>query len=200
MTRWIENPKPQPARTRGQELVKQDEPVASSLFTWVAAVVSESGSLPPPYIFSISSPCCIEWCQNTTSLRNSQWLPTAFRMEFSYWQEYRLFSGIFLQFPVLACRHTLWPSSPAILLPCFPKPAKVSNASARCIRSSCSLTQIHLADFRSCPRTGSRMEGYLLCLLFSLRDLAGLLLLLAPSSSFVYWEVFDDWYNLLTSN
>lgn len=63
---------------------------------------------------------------------------------------------------------------PSLLLLCSPKQRKLSQADISfCIRSPCSLTQIHLASHSSF-RTPSKTEHYRLPLLFSHRKLSGL--------------------------
>lgn len=78
----VENPKSKPAWRWEWRPAKQDGLITSSFFTSITAVVSQLA--PPPYLFLIFSLCR---GQNTILLKSFQRLPTAFRVNSSYWQD-----------------------------------------------------------------------------------------------------------------
>lgn len=118
-------------------------------------------------------------------------LPTAFRIKFQQLARYRGSSiACFFRF-MFYLASTCYESSSQPFTSVFPQTGQALQLPSLCTRS-CSLTQVHLANFHSSFRTPSKTEHYLLSLSFSQRNLSELLP--APSSSF-----YNSYFTVLHS-
>ena len=152
----------------------------------LASAISLSNLVPPHWS---ESNLAINFPVASHSLQNK--IPATGKLQ-------RLFVCVFLQVHVLSCFHILWREFPAFY--CYVRPNSTSSPklTSLCIRSPCSLTQIHLDNFHSSFRTPSKTEHYHLPLVFSHRKLFGLFLP-APSlffynSHFTVLHSFIFWY------